>query len=61
MFNGDIGEVLDISLRDRAMTIRFDDRTVRYDLSMLDELEHAYAITVHKSQGSGATRSLVKS
>jgi exodeoxyribonuclease V alpha subunit len=34
------------------MTLRFDDKTVRYDFNMLDELEHAYAITVHKSQGS---------
>lgn len=34
------------------MEIDFDDRHVVYDLKLLDELEHAYAITVHKSQGS---------
>ena len=34
------------------MTIIFDDRIVRYDFSYLEDLEHAYAITVHKSQGS---------
>ena len=34
------------------MEIRFDDRHVVYDLTILEELEHAYAITVHKSQGS---------
>jgi exodeoxyribonuclease V alpha subunit len=33
------------------MEIVFDDRHVTYDFTMLDELEHAYAITVHKSQG----------
>jgi exodeoxyribonuclease V alpha subunit len=34
------------------MEIRFDDREVLYDFSLLDDIEHAYAITVHKSQGS---------
>jgi exodeoxyribonuclease V alpha subunit len=34
------------------MDIVFDDRSVQYDFSLLEELEHAYAITVHKSQGS---------
>ena len=34
------------------MRIRFDDKLAAYDFSMLDELEHAYAITIHKSQGS---------
>ena len=52
IFNGDIGEITEISARDKYMTLRFDDKTVRYDFNMLDELEHAYAITVHKSQGS---------
>ena len=34
------------------MEVRFEERTVQYDFQMLDELEMAYAITVHKSQGS---------
>ena len=34
------------------MEVIFDDRKVIYDISMLDDIEHAYAITVHKSQGS---------
>ena len=34
------------------MTVIFDDRRVVYDFSLLEDLEHAYAITVHKSQGS---------
>ena len=52
VFNGDIGEILDIDRDEECMEIRFDDRTVLYDFSILEELEHAYAITVHKSQGS---------
>ena len=52
IFNGDIGEVLGISLAGRYMEISFDERIVRYEFSLLDDLEHAYAITVHKSQGS---------
>lgn len=53
IFNGDIGVISKIDLRNERMTILFDDnRYVDYDFSYLDELEHAYAITVHKSQGS---------
>ena len=52
IFNGDIGIVEKISTADSSMTIAFDDRTVIYDFSLLEDLEHAYAITVHKSQGS---------
>ncbi len=52
IFNGDIGTVLDIDFREAYLLIRFDDRTVEYPFDNLDELELAYAITVHKSQGS---------
>jgi exodeoxyribonuclease V alpha subunit len=52
IFNGDIGTVLSVLNNDDCMLIDFEGRLTRYELSMLDELEHAYAITVHKSQGS---------
>jgi len=52
IFNGDIGIIEQIDLHDHYMKIRFDDRLVHYDFDRLDELELAYAITVHKSQGS---------
>ena len=52
VFNGDIGIIYDIDHKSGSMEIVFDDRSVKYDFSFLDELEHAYAITVHKSQGS---------
>ena len=61
IFNGDIGTILRIDRADEKMQIEFEDRLADYDFNMLDELEPAYAVTVHKSQGSGATRSLVKS
>ena len=61
VFNGDIGVIESISPKDRSIEVLFDDRHVIYDFTALDELEHAFAVTVHKSQGSGATRSLVKS
>ena len=61
VFNGDIGVIEAIDRSNEAMRIRFDDRVVLYDFSMLDDITQAFAITVHKSQGSGATRSLVKS
>jgi exodeoxyribonuclease V alpha subunit len=53
IFNGDMGIVESISERDKCMTIIFDeDKEVEYQFSDLDELDLAYAITVHKSQGS---------
>jgi exodeoxyribonuclease V alpha subunit len=53
IFNGDMGIVESISERDKCMTIVFDeDKEVEYQFSDLDELDLAYAITVHKSQGS---------
>ena len=47
VFNGDIGVVEAVDLEDRAMDVRFDDRTVRYDVTELDELVLAYATTIH--------------
>ena len=52
IFNGDIGVIEAIDLPENEMVILFDDRRVVYEFSMLEDLEHAYAITVHKSQGS---------
>lgn len=53
VFNGDTGVVDSISTFDEALIVKFeDDRYVKYDFKQLDELELAYAITVHKSQGS---------
>lgn len=52
IFNGDVGVIERINERAENMEIRFDDRLVVYEFNMLDELEMAYAITVHKSQGS---------
>ena len=52
IFNGDIGIIESIQENEQTMHINFDDRHVIYDYTMLDELEHAYAVTVHKSQGS---------
>lgn len=52
IFNGDIGTILEINPNAENVTIRFDDRVAVYDFTMLEELEHAFAITVHKSQGS---------
>ena len=52
VFNGDIGIIESIDYAEQAMIILFDDRRTMYDFSILDELEHAYAVTVHKSQGS---------
>lgn len=53
IFNGDMGIIDSISVRDRQMTIIFDDdKETEYSFSDLDCLDLAYAITVHKSQGS---------
>ncbi len=52
IFNGDIGEIRSIDLEQELVTIVFDDREAEYPYEMLSELEPAYAMTVHKSQGS---------
>ena len=52
VFNGDIGVIREIESQDEEMTIDFDGRIARYRREQFEELEHAYAITVHKSQGS---------
>ena len=52
IFNGDVGVVEEIDPGGELLTIRFDDRTATYTADMLGELELAYAVTVHKSQGS---------
>lgn len=52
VFNGDIGHILEIDNRRELITVDFDGHIVEYAPDMLNELEPAYAVTVHKSQGS---------
>jgi len=52
VYNGDIGRIAKLDQEEREVTVRFDDRQVTYDFNELDELVLAYAVTVHKSQGS---------
>ena len=53
VFNGDVGFISKVDTQDRVVTVRYDDeRTVEYDYQQLEELELAYALSVHKSQGS---------
>ena len=53
VYNGDMGRIIKINTAEQYLTVEFDDRRrAKYDFDELDELEHAYAITVHKSQGS---------
>ena len=52
VFNGDVGRIINIDTRTETMTVEFDGRSTEYDFSQLEELEHAYAVTAHKSQGS---------
>ena len=52
VFNGDVGTISALNPEERNLRVRFDDREVEYDVTELDELAHAYAVTIHKSQGS---------
>ncbi|EHL18139.1 RecD/TraA family helicase [Peptoanaerobacter stomatis] len=53
VFNGDTGTIESVNLREKFLTVNFDDgKKATYDFDELDELEHSFALTVHKSQGS---------
>ena len=52
VFNGDVGKILTIDQTQETVTVMFDDKTVEYTFDLLGDLELAYAMTVHKSQGS---------
>ncbi len=52
VFNGDIGRIDAIDTESQEMTVRFEDRPVVYEFGDLDELVLAYAVSVHKAQGS---------
>jgi len=52
VYNGDIGRIVSIDEEAQEITVSIDDREISYDYSELDELVHAYAVSIHKSQGS---------
>lgn len=52
VFNGDMGVIRSINTVTETVTVEFPDKACDYDFNSLGELEHAYAITVHKAQGS---------
>ena len=52
IYNGDTGTIVALDPAARVLTVRFDDREAEYPFEQLGELEHAYAVTAHKSQGS---------
>ena len=52
IYNGDIGVINNIDTDENTLEVQFDDRRCTLDFTALDEIDHAYAITVHKSQGS---------
>ncbi len=52
VFNGDIGVIQSVDPQEKNLLVNFDGRMVAYDISELDELVLAYAVTIHKSQGS---------
>ena len=52
IYNGDIGTIVEIDTASEYLKVDYDDKTALYGFEMLGELEHAWALTVHKSQGS---------
>lgn len=52
VFNGDIGRITKVDLEEQILRVDFDGSAVTYDFDELDELSLAYALTIHKSQGS---------
>ncbi len=52
VYNGDIGRISSVDTQEKCLVVRYDDRMVGYDWEELDEIVAAYAISIHKSQGS---------
>lgn len=52
VFNGDVGQIVSMDFATETLVVSFDEKYATYSFDMLNELEHAWAMTVHKSQGS---------
>ena len=52
VFNGDIGQIIAVDKFNKSLTVKIDDKTYVYPQEFFPQLEHAWAVTVHKSQGS---------
>ena len=52
VYNGDIGKIVEIDQNEHLLKVVFDEKLVPYDFSELDELQLAYAVSIHKYQGS---------
>lgn len=52
VFNGDVGTLMSVDIKSDRIVVRFDDRNAFYTFDDAEQLELAYAVTVHKSQGS---------
>ena len=52
VYNGDVGKIISIDVETETFTVSYDDKLATYSFEMLNEIEHAWAMTVHKSQGS---------
>ena len=52
VYNGDMGRITRSNLEDQTVAVKMDERPVTYDFLEMDELVHAYAVSVHKAQGS---------
>ncbi|MGR3316981.1 MAG: SF1B family DNA helicase RecD2 [Candidatus Anammoxibacter sp.] len=59
VFNGDTGRIVEISKINGYVSVEFDKRIIKYELSELDELVLSYAITIHKSQGNEYTAVII--
>ena len=52
VYNGDVGKIVEIDLSEQTLKVLFDGRTVDYEFAEIDELMLAYAVSIHKYQGS---------
>ena len=52
VYNGDLGVIVRLNLIEQMLTVRIEEREIDYSFLEMDELMHAYAISVHKAQGS---------